>query len=162
MFRIQLRPSIDSFLPILRPVPSTDSFPLNSNEVCAMSSKRVHKLDVAVFIIAILLCLLAFFVSTYKNQLFAAGGLLLFYFFLQFADVSLSKSPSAGTICVALADLSPEGKIEFAEEPTDAKAAERCFIKSGQKCVITDFKRGLFTKGIYIVRPVEENAESRH
>lgn len=81
---------------------------------------------------------------------------MLFYFFFQVADEKLSKSPSVGEMCHALTDLNPEGKINYADREADAKAEEGFSIKTGQTCVITNFKRGVFTKGIYIVRPTDK------
>ena len=111
-----------------------------------MNLKKLHFLDISIFALALLFCAVAFFTDYYSSELLSVGSLTFFYFFLQVIVDRFSKCPSAGITCIALTDLSPEGEIEFAEEPTDAKAAGGVFIKFGQKCVITDFKRHIYER----------------
>ena len=101
------------------------------------------------------LFLAAWIFDSHRSFLISLAGFLTFLTLIHLGDFLFSKSPAAGTICIALTDLNPEGQIEFAERPTDAKADKGYSIKSGQECVIIDFKRGLFAEGIYVVKPIK-------
>jgi membrane-bound ClpP family serine protease len=118
--------------------------------------KKLDKSIVGLAALIIILFMAAWIFDSYRGHLVSVAGFLTFLTIVHLADYLFSKSPSVGTICVALTDLSPEGKIEYAEEPTDARAAKGYMIKSGQECEIIDLKKGIFAKGIYVVRPLDE------